>query len=53
MLLYFKPVTSSQRHLCLINKKYLERDLFLSSLFYKKFSSFGRNRDGHICTKSR
>jgi large subunit ribosomal protein L2 len=53
MLLYFNPITPSQRHICLINKKCLERDLFLNSLFCKKYSSFGRNKNGHICTRFR
>jgi large subunit ribosomal protein L2 len=47
MLLY-KAVTPSQRHLCLVNKKRLERTLFFSSLFKKKDQSIGRDNQGHI-----
>lgn len=47
-MLSYKPVTPSQRHLCLVNKKYLERNLFLHTLFVKKNSSIGRDNKGHI-----
>jgi large subunit ribosomal protein L2 len=47
-MLSYKPITPSQRHLCLVNKKILERDLFLHSLFCKKNHSTGRDNQGHI-----
>lgn len=47
-MLAYKPVTPSQRHLCLVNKKHLERHLFLNELFVKKNASFGRDNKGHI-----
>ena len=47
-MLSYKPITPSQRHLCLVNKKILERDLFLYSLFCKKNHSTGRDNQGHI-----
>jgi len=47
-MLSYKPVTPSQRHLCLVNKKHLERNIFLDSLFVKKNHHFGRDNLGHI-----
>lgn len=47
MLLY-KAITPSQRHLCLVNKRVLERSIFISSLFSKKEQSIGRDNKGHI-----
>ena len=47
-MLNYKPVTPSQRHLCLVNKKGLESSLFLNSLFVKKNKSTGRDNQGHI-----
>lgn len=47
-MLSYKPVTPSQRHLCLVNKKNLERKLFLDSLFVKKNTCLGRDNQGHI-----
>lgn len=47
-MLSYKPVTPSQRHLCLVHKKHLERSLFLDNLFVKKNASIGRDNQGHI-----
>jgi len=47
-MLSYKPTTPSQRHLCLVNKKKLERTLYLHSLFCKKNHSIGRDNQGHI-----
>jgi large subunit ribosomal protein L2 len=47
-MLSYKPITPSQRHLCLVNKKHLERNIFLNSLFVKKNQSIGRDNKGHI-----
>lgn len=47
-MLSYKAVTPSQRHLCLVNKKHLERTLFLNSLYMKKNKCIGRDNKGHI-----
>jgi large subunit ribosomal protein L2 len=47
-MLAYKAVTPSQRHLCLVNKKHLERSLFLHALFTKKNKCIGRDNKGHI-----
>lgn len=47
-MLYYKPVTPSQRHLCLVNKRILERKLFINSLFHSKIKSIGRDNTGKI-----
>lgn len=47
-MLTYKAVTPSQRHLCLLNKKKLERSVFLRSLFSKKKQSIGHDNQGHI-----
>jgi len=47
-MLTYKATTPSQRHLCLVNKRHLERSLFVNTLFVKKNKCVGRNNDGHI-----
>ncbi|YP_007890041.1 ribosomal protein L2 (mitochondrion) [Naegleria fowleri] len=47
-MLYYKAITPSMRHLCLVNKKNLEKSIFLPSLLLKKNSCYGRNKDGRI-----
>jgi large subunit ribosomal protein L2 len=47
-MLSYKAVTPSQRHLCLVNKRTLERRIFISSLFVKKEQNIGRDNLGHI-----
>lgn len=47
-MLYYKAITPSSRHLCLVNKNNLEKKLFLSTLKVKKNSCYGRNKDGRI-----
>nr|YP_010049280.1 50S ribosomal protein L2 [Pleurostomum flabellatum]QPL15609.1 50S ribosomal protein L2 [Pleurostomum flabellatum] len=43
MLLY-NPITNSQRHCCLINKKYINKFYHFKSFFSRKKSSFGRSK---------
>lgn len=47
-MLTYKAVTPSQRQLCLVNKRHLERSVFVSTLFIKKNKAVGRNNNGHI-----
>jgi len=50
-MLYYKGVTASQRGTCLINKKVLEKKIFLKQLYLKKYNCLGRN--GKILTHHR
>jgi len=47
-MLTYKPITPSQRYLCLVNKKILERDLCFKSLCCVKNKHIGRDNKGHI-----
>jgi len=51
-LLKYSPVTPSLRHVCLVNKKFLESGLFLKKFFLGSFGNkAGRNSEGRITVR--
>lgn len=47
-MITYNPTTNSLRSTVLVNKRFLEKSIFFKKLFFKKYSSYGRNNSGHI-----